>query len=67
MNTIKVYWKGKFNGALVTINAADFDPTMHRHAADGRWPNAEPLPAAEEAALTEREPIAEPKKPSKKK
>ncbi len=38
MKTIRVFWKGKFNGALVTINAADFDPSIHRHEADGQWP-----------------------------
>lgn len=38
METVKVFWKGKFNGRSVAINAADFDPAIHRNAADGPWP-----------------------------
>lgn len=40
MNTIKVYWKGKFAGRSVAINATDFDPAIHRAEADGDWPTA---------------------------
>jgi hypothetical protein len=37
METIKVFWKDKFNGELVLINASDFDPAKHRREADGPW------------------------------
>lgn len=30
METIKVFWKDKFNGRAVVINAADFDPAIHQ-------------------------------------
>lgn len=30
METIKVFWKDKFDGKAVTINADDFDPAIHR-------------------------------------
>jgi hypothetical protein len=29
MLTRTVYWKGKFNGDAVLINAVDFDPAIH--------------------------------------
>lgn len=38
MQTVKVFWKGKFNGKSVAINAADFDPLIHRPASEGYWP-----------------------------
>ncbi|MBL8186584.1 MAG: hypothetical protein JNK38_01180 [Acidobacteria bacterium] len=38
METITVFWKGKFDGAAVSINALDFNPAIHRREADGPWP-----------------------------
>lgn len=38
METIKVFWKDKFNDAPVLINASDFDPAKHRREVDGSWP-----------------------------
>ena len=38
--TIKVYWKDKFDGQPVKINAEDFDATRHRLEADGPWPQS---------------------------
>jgi hypothetical protein len=41
METIRVFWKGKFNGRAAKINAQDFDPAVHRLEADGPWPATE--------------------------
>ncbi len=56
MNTIPVFWKDKFNGKAVTINAADFNSEIHRHKADGPWPTADAEVEAE--AETEVKPKA---------
>lgn len=48
---ISVYWRGKFNGALVQINEAEFNPELHRRAADGPWPeDAQPNRGARQPA-----------------
>lgn len=57
MNTIKVFWKGKFNGQSVAINATDFNPAIHRLEADGDWPPVK-------TAWVEPEPEAIQEKPS---
>lgn len=51
MNTIRVFWKGKFEGKAVTIDATAFDPAIHRHEADGRWPAKAESPAIDYDAL----------------
>lgn len=35
--TIRVFWKDKFEGQAVTISAGDYNPALHRHQADGPW------------------------------
>lgn len=62
MNTIRVYWKDKFNGALVTINAADFDPAIHRTQAEGRWPMEAEASAADAPELAVEAPKAKAKR-----
>lgn len=52
MTTLRVFWKDKFGGRSVTINAADFNPALHRLEADGGWGRAavresQPVEAAE--------------------
>lgn len=37
MQTVKVFWKDKFDGKAVTINESDFDAALHRVEADGPW------------------------------
>jgi hypothetical protein len=37
METRTVYWRGKFNGEAVTINASTFDPALH---SDVPWEDA---------------------------
>lgn len=37
MNTIRVFWKGKFDGRAVQIDAASFNPDLHRREWDGPW------------------------------
>jgi hypothetical protein len=60
METIKVYWKGKFNGKAVAINAADFNPKFHRNEFDGAWPaeKAEVKPVAKLDVKAEGKPDA---------
>lgn len=36
--TLRVFWRGKFKGEYVQINEADFNPELHRKAANGPWP-----------------------------
>jgi hypothetical protein len=43
MLTRTVYWKGKFNGDAVIINAVDFDPAIH---SDTPWKAEKPAPDA---------------------
>lgn len=66
MNTIQVYWKGKFNGKAVTINADEFDATIHRPISDGDWPSAKPVQAEPkpEPVLVEAETITPARKRS---
>lgn len=59
VKTVKVYWKGKFNGAQVTINAEDFDPALHSTEA----PKVEAKPKAQEAV----QPVLAADKPAKAK
>lgn len=61
METIKVFWKGKFGGELVSINALEFNPYIHRREADGPWP----VEAAGDSG--DGEPISETDKPKSKK
>ncbi len=42
MDTVKVFWKDKFVGKSVVINATDFDPEIHRNEAVGDWAKTEP-------------------------
>lgn len=44
METIKVFWKDKFGGKLVSINAVDFNPDLHRREWDGPWTPAKIAP-----------------------
>lgn len=41
MDTITVYWPGKFNDHPVLINASAFDPALHRRLEDGPPPAAD--------------------------
>ena len=55
-----VYWKGKFNGDRVLINASAFDPAIH---SDTSWPpENDEKPATEESPS----PVPAPPKSSKK-
>lgn len=45
MQTIRVYWKEKFAGKSVVINAADFNVAIHRRAEDGPWQRPAEKPA----------------------
>ena len=66
--TIQVYWKDKFDGALVNVDEAAFDPSIHRRAADGPWestanifikPQTDPIETVEEiVTIPEPEPVA---------
>jgi hypothetical protein len=53
--TARVFWKDKFDGKSVAIDAADFNPAIHRRAEDGPWPskaiNVEPSSAPEEKTV----------------
>lgn len=46
VKTLKVFWKGKFDGAQVTINAEDFDPALHSTEAPRVEAKPEPKPKA---------------------
>lgn len=50
MATIQVYWNGKFNGRLVTIEESDFDPTIHRLPGQPETSARLPIEAEETAA-----------------
>ena len=72
MSTIKVFWKGKFGGRAVAIDAAAFDPAVRRHEADGGWEmpakqKPEPVPQVEASGLTVAEPITDEPKPTRRK
>lgn len=67
MSTIRVFWKGKFEGKAVTIDATAFDPAIHRHEADGHWPaKAEPVVEAKADATEPAETATEEAKPKRK-
>lgn len=46
--TISVFWKGKFGGKAVQIDADQFNAKLHRLESEGPWPAAE-APKAETA------------------
>lgn len=50
MATIQVYWTGKFNGRLVTIEAEDFNPAIHRLPGDPEASARRPIEAEEAEA-----------------
>lgn len=57
MDTIEVYWKGKFDGRAVQISASDFDPAIHRRVAEGNWIAAsKPEPVIDLAQAEDAEP-----------
>lgn len=53
--TVRVFWKGKFDGKAVLIDKAGFNPTFHRHEADGPFEAAKPAapPAAQNPVSAE--------------
>jgi hypothetical protein len=63
METLKVYWLGKFNGRQVTINAVDFDPAIHSLEPVKKAPVVEP--EIDAAVIVEPEPV-KPKAKGKK-
>lgn len=67
MDTLKVY-DLRFNGELMIINAADFDPAVHRREEDGPWGKgvSRPVPGADDEDLPEVSDAPAPAKRSRK-
>ena len=54
LDTVRVRWPAKFKDRLVTINATDFDPAIHRLVDDDVQPQGEAAPAVEVQAPPRR-------------